>query len=310
MIIHQTIYELFPPAELDPNFTLPLTPTDFIQQILVPEAAVCLIMEDMAQSRKEAMDTMHDSAEYGVAMFPDDHTDGTGATDAAEQIFKDRARARRKEVEEEDRIEVAYFARLESQKQEKEGKKRDKKKPGRGRIVEDVFGSRSEDSDIVMFSDSSAGSSSTARKTNAEIASSRVRSTALIKANKPHVNKRRANTEHMTSSDEDKEFIEAHKPKRNTKVAKLRLGKGKENVRSDDDSPPTSQPTSMDIDDTPKPASRPKPRPRLKTSQLDGNTTAGESSERGLPLFKDMRERTVKYVCAAIPCVSALIMSA
>ncbi|KAH9921093.1 RTC4-like domain-containing protein, partial [Amylocystis lapponica] len=72
VIIHQTIYNLFPPTSFDPNATLPLTPTDFIQFILVPEAAVMLIMEDLGQGRTASIDTLRDSAGYGNAMFPDD----------------------------------------------------------------------------------------------------------------------------------------------------------------------------------------------------------------------------------------------
>ncbi|OBZ73608.1 hypothetical protein A0H81_05976 [Grifola frondosa] len=102
VVIHQTIYNLFPPTSFDPDSTLPLTPTDFIQLILVPEAAVSLIMEDMSQTRAAAIRTLRDSAEYGVAMFPDD---GADVTDAGEQIIMERARARRKELEEEERLE-------------------------------------------------------------------------------------------------------------------------------------------------------------------------------------------------------------
>ncbi|KAI0077757.1 hypothetical protein K474DRAFT_1567468, partial [Panus rudis PR-1116 ss-1] len=72
VIIHQTIYDLFPPESFDADSTLPLTPTEFIQLILVPEAAVALVMEDMQQSRRESIKTLRESAEYGVTMFPDD----------------------------------------------------------------------------------------------------------------------------------------------------------------------------------------------------------------------------------------------
>ncbi|KAF8074673.1 RTC4-like domain-containing protein [Lyophyllum atratum] len=47
VIIHQTLYDLFPPASLDPGLVAPLTPNDFIQRILVPEVGVRLVMEDM-----------------------------------------------------------------------------------------------------------------------------------------------------------------------------------------------------------------------------------------------------------------------
>ena len=82
----KTIYDLFPPAKFPPNATLPLTPTEFIQHVLVPEAALQLVIEDMNQSRADAIRTLRDSAQYGVAMFPDDHT-GDGYS-ASEDIVK------------------------------------------------------------------------------------------------------------------------------------------------------------------------------------------------------------------------------
>jgi hypothetical protein len=99
VIISQTIYDLFPPTEFPPNSTLPLTPTELIQHVLVPEAAMRLVMADMNQSRIEAIKTLRDSAQYGVAMFPDDHT-GDGYS-ASEEIIKARAAARRKELQKE-----------------------------------------------------------------------------------------------------------------------------------------------------------------------------------------------------------------
>ncbi|KIP04952.1 hypothetical protein PHLGIDRAFT_39419, partial [Phlebiopsis gigantea 11061_1 CR5-6] len=75
VIISQTIYDLFPPGDFQPASTLPLTPTEFIQRVLVPEAALRLVMDDMRQARKEAITTLRDSAQYGVAMFPDDHAE-------------------------------------------------------------------------------------------------------------------------------------------------------------------------------------------------------------------------------------------
>ena len=104
VIISQTIYDLFPPMDFAPNSTLPLTSTEFIQHILVPEAALCLVMDDMHQQRVEAIRTLRESAQYGVAMFPDDHT-GDGYT-VSEEIVKARAATRRREIQdEEDREE-------------------------------------------------------------------------------------------------------------------------------------------------------------------------------------------------------------
>ncbi len=99
VIIHQTIYDLFPPETFPPDSTLPLTPTEFIQLVLVPEAAVALIMQDLDQSREQAIQTLRESAEYAVAMFPDDHGHAEG--EAGDDIVRKRAIARRKLIESE-----------------------------------------------------------------------------------------------------------------------------------------------------------------------------------------------------------------
>ena len=122
VIIHQTLCDLFPPAEFDPDATLPLTPADFITQVLVPETAVHLIMEDLSLPRNKAIQTLRESVEYGVAMFPADEGEGdlasgtsgtskSGKLGATEQMFMDRARARRKELEEEERREEEELAK-------------------------------------------------------------------------------------------------------------------------------------------------------------------------------------------------------
>ncbi|KAI0788711.1 RTC4-like domain-containing protein [Abortiporus biennis] len=105
VVIHQTIYDLFPPTSFYPDTTLPLTPTEFIQHILVPEAALALIMEDMKKSRQECIKILRDSAEYGAAMFPDEQGSGEKEAEVVEEIVKKRARKRRKALEDEERSE-------------------------------------------------------------------------------------------------------------------------------------------------------------------------------------------------------------
>ena len=83
---------------------MPLTPQEFIQRILVPEAALALIMEDTGQDRAKAVQTMRESAGYGVAMFPD--TSEGPDVGAGEDIVLERARARRRELEDEERMEA------------------------------------------------------------------------------------------------------------------------------------------------------------------------------------------------------------
>ena len=73
------------------------------QGILVPEAALALVMEDMHQTRQEALRTLRDSAQYGVAMFPDDAREGKSASEA---IIKARAAVRREELLREEQLEA------------------------------------------------------------------------------------------------------------------------------------------------------------------------------------------------------------
>lgn len=104
MILHQTLYNMFPPTSFEPQSITPLTPQDLIQRILVPEAALALIMEDTGQEQAQAVQTMRESAGYGVAMFPDT-SEGPGVG-AGEDIVLERARARRRELEDEERMEA------------------------------------------------------------------------------------------------------------------------------------------------------------------------------------------------------------
>ncbi|KAG1738857.1 RTC4-like domain-containing protein [Suillus paluster] len=113
LIIHQTLYNLFPFSSFDASSIAPLTPAEFIQLVLVPEAAVGLIMQDLHLDRDEAIVTLRESSQYGVAMFPDTGSSkGTavGADDdddegVADRIVMERAKARRLELEEEEKIE-------------------------------------------------------------------------------------------------------------------------------------------------------------------------------------------------------------
>ena len=97
VILHQTIYDLFPPATFEADSTLPLVSGDFIRQVLIPEAALSLIMEDMSLNRHASLKILRESAEYGVAMFPDE-----GGTNVGENIVKQRAKNRRKEIGDDD----------------------------------------------------------------------------------------------------------------------------------------------------------------------------------------------------------------
>ncbi|KAH9000210.1 RTC4-like domain-containing protein [Lactarius akahatsu] len=125
MIMHQTLYNMFPPTSFDARSIAPLTPQDFIQRILVPEAALALIMEDTGQDRTQAVRTMRESAGYGVAMFPDT-SEGPGVG-AGEDIVLERARARRRQLDDEERME-AMFHSVDSE-DEKSSKNKGTKRP-------------------------------------------------------------------------------------------------------------------------------------------------------------------------------------
>jgi len=127
MILHQTLYNMFPPSSIDPQSITPLAPQEFIQRILVPEAALTLIMEDTGQDQFKAVQTMRESAGYGVAMFPDT-SEGPGVG-AGEDIVLERARARRRELEDEERTEALLSLRDSEEEHaiQTKGSKRPKK---------------------------------------------------------------------------------------------------------------------------------------------------------------------------------------
>jgi hypothetical protein len=113
LIIHQTLYDLFPFSSFEPSSIAPLTPAEFIQLVLIPEAAVRLIMQDLCLDRDDAIVTLRESSQYGVAMFPDTSSGkgaalGGGGDDdegIADRIVMERAKARRMELEEEEKLE-------------------------------------------------------------------------------------------------------------------------------------------------------------------------------------------------------------
>ncbi|KAG1803898.1 restriction of telomere capping protein 4, partial [Suillus plorans] len=71
LIIHQTLYNLFPFSSFDTSLIAPLSRAEFVQFVLIPEVAVRLIMQDLHLDRDEAIMTLRESSQYGVSMFPD-----------------------------------------------------------------------------------------------------------------------------------------------------------------------------------------------------------------------------------------------
>ncbi|KAG5643883.1 hypothetical protein DXG03_009513 [Asterophora parasitica] len=136
VIIHQTLYDLFPLANIDPNLVSPLTANEFVQRILVPEVGVQLIMEDMGMEESQvgdAVKVLRESANYGVAMFPADEGEegddskGAGEMGVADQIVMERARKRRKELEGVEQEEEEQM-KAEQEKQRKATRKQEKER--------------------------------------------------------------------------------------------------------------------------------------------------------------------------------------
>lgn len=93
---------MFPDSSIDPAATSPMRPGEFIENILAPEVAVALIRHDLNIDVPEAIQTMKDSAHYGTAMFPDLNVGDT----VGDKMMKERARARRRELNREEEAEV------------------------------------------------------------------------------------------------------------------------------------------------------------------------------------------------------------
>ena len=141
-IIHETLFDLFPPTSHNLDFIAPLAFKQFVQRVLVPEVAVRLIQEDMGlhgiSGPSQALQVLRNSSKYGVAMFPDDSADKGDNEDsdqlgAADLIIMERARKRRKELEEEAIREEAEeeARRIEKQTGARRGKTRSEKDKGR-----------------------------------------------------------------------------------------------------------------------------------------------------------------------------------
>ncbi|KAJ7169094.1 restriction of telomere capping protein 4 [Mycena crocata] len=75
IIIHHTLYEMFPFSTNHANLVQPLSWCDFIASVLLPAVGMCLIMEDMSldvgseEAKNIAVSVMRESTTYGVGMF-------------------------------------------------------------------------------------------------------------------------------------------------------------------------------------------------------------------------------------------------
>ena len=99
IIIHQTLYSLFSPDTIPLTSVDPLTPSQFLTRVLVPETAMLLIQEDMHLSTKEeTLRVLDESKKYGVAMFPE-QAQGDEVAEIGERLARERAKERRKILE-------------------------------------------------------------------------------------------------------------------------------------------------------------------------------------------------------------------
>ncbi|KAG6825849.1 hypothetical protein H0H92_002197 [Tricholoma furcatifolium] len=164
VIIHQTLYDLFPPASIDPESVSPLTANEFLQRIMVPEVAVRLIMQDMDldESRMDdAVKVLRESANYGVAMFPADEGEGEAADEgelgAADVILMQRAMKRRKELDIDEEGEEEEYVRLMA-KQEEEEKERQEREREREKRLQKKAKEKDQNADNTISSPQVANS--------------------------------------------------------------------------------------------------------------------------------------------------------
>ncbi|KAJ4470087.1 RTC4-like domain-containing protein [Lentinula aciculospora] len=162
VLIHQSLYELYPPETTHPDLVSPLTPKEFINRVLLPEVALRLIMEDKSLSgpsgARKALEILRDSSTYGVAMFPEDtneqregsstkanakgkgkgkgkgkeryqsediDNDTSAQMSIADVMVKEKARRRRLELEKEDEQEMIQ-PKQEVGKRDRKGKSKQK----------------------------------------------------------------------------------------------------------------------------------------------------------------------------------------
>ena len=64
-IILITLKHLFPESSIETINIYPLTYNVLVEEVLAPEAAVCLIVEDLKTTRSKAIDILHESYTFG-----------------------------------------------------------------------------------------------------------------------------------------------------------------------------------------------------------------------------------------------------
>ncbi|EJD34447.1 hypothetical protein AURDEDRAFT_131165 [Auricularia subglabra TFB-10046 SS5] len=110
LLLLQTLAVMYPVRDLraiSDRFA-PLSLQTFQYAVLLPEAALALIKEDMGTSAAGALTTMRASSHYGSMMFCDDD-DADGDT-VGDMLMREFAMRRRKEIEEEEEEERDWVA--------------------------------------------------------------------------------------------------------------------------------------------------------------------------------------------------------
>ncbi|KZW04317.1 hypothetical protein EXIGLDRAFT_599245 [Exidia glandulosa HHB12029] len=74
MVLHRAVLGLYPDGSVEGRRGVyaPLTARTFFVSVLIPEAALALIMADTGDNRAGALKTMRDSSNYGMLQFPDE----------------------------------------------------------------------------------------------------------------------------------------------------------------------------------------------------------------------------------------------
>ncbi|KAI6101201.1 RTC4-like domain-containing protein [Pisolithus sp. B1] len=287
VIIHQTLFNLFPPSSFDSSLIKPLTPSEFIQRVLVPETAARLIAQDLGVDMDYAIVTLHESARYGVAMFPDtvgcdgkrvavDEDDEMGVAD---QIVMERARARRKELEEEERVEEDMI------KEELQKKARTRREKAVGRTLnarEAEASSPVESDDLTDRSETSTRSQSGRRRPKTRVRDSPAEvdseaSEAMIVDGSSSKRRLRSSAKPPKKMDRERRSATSYDSEPADLMDVSKRGKGKNPVRGD--SPRIVYPA--DDDQTPRPSRR-KESVAIKVPGMP--TESNPSSSAVLPL--------------------------
>ncbi|KAF5353154.1 hypothetical protein D9758_008719 [Tetrapyrgos nigripes] len=139
VIIHHTLFEMFPP-DLADDLSVDIAPLDlktFIERVLAPEVSMRLIMEDKGltgySGMREAVKILRESSAYGVAMFPEDGGEWgdnsrkkkkTGKNDdhmsITDHLIREKARKRRAELVVEDKVEKILLEEQLTEEREKQ----------------------------------------------------------------------------------------------------------------------------------------------------------------------------------------------